>query len=63
MAYRTKTYITADWTGTSAVDKLHEWNLDRAVMKLYGGLGKWKSETDCVSALVERYRKTLEDKI
>lgn len=27
MAYRTKTYIAADWTGDKdAVDKLHEWN-------------------------------------
>ncbi len=27
MAYRTKTYIAADWTGDKdAIDKLHEWN-------------------------------------
>ena len=27
MAYRTKTYIAADWSGDKdAVDKLHEWN-------------------------------------
>ena len=27
MAYRTRTYIAADWTGDSdAVKKLHQWN-------------------------------------
>lgn len=27
MAYRTKTYIAADWTGDrDAIDKLYEWN-------------------------------------
>jgi hypothetical protein len=34
--------------------KAHQ-RLDRAVMKLYGG-DAWKSEAECVAALMERYK-------
>jgi len=40
--------------------KAHQ-TLDRAVMKLYGGSGNWKSEADCVTALMKIYQKLTEE--
>lgn len=34
--------------------------LDKAVMKLYGGWGKWQSEADCVADLMTRYQALVE---
>jgi hypothetical protein len=31
--------------------------LDKAVMKLYGGWGKWQTEAECVAALMQRYQE------